>query len=400
MQRGRSRWIPSFLAPLVVLGTMAVSATSSSAADALPPRTVAQVLTLITTNPALQFSGEVTKTANLGLPAINAVPNVSQAQVNQMKKTLPKAMADFIPKASVQGNLALVLGLLSGSQQANVFYNNPLQARVEILDQMSERNLIVNGTDAWYYDALQQTVLHASASPVSGLANGSSFLTMLSNGLSSLPLGFVTPSVVGDYLLRSVGTTTAVSLGANTVVAGRGAYQVVLTPRSPGTLVASVTIAVDGLTGLPLAVTINAVNQSAPAFTIAFDSIKFGPSDPSLFAFSPPVGATVKQYTLPSVTLPTTSSLLARAKTLVASSQSRLKTWASAGWATVVQLPPSSGLGKRFSSLSANPYFKKLTKPVKGGRVFSTALVKVLFTKDGRVFAGAVTTPVLLKAAR
>jgi hypothetical protein len=51
------------------------------------------------------------------------------------------------------------------------------------------------------------------------------------------------------------------------------------------------------------------------------------------------------------------------------------------------------------TALKANKLYAELTKPVAGGRVFSTALLNVFFANDGRVFAGSVTTQKLLEAA-
>ncbi|BAS17913.1 conserved hypothetical protein [Arthrobacter sp. Hiyo8] len=48
------------------------------------------------------------------------------------------------------------------------------------------------------------------------------------------------------------------TVGDGTAVAGRTAYQLVIKPRSTGTLVDSVTIAVDSASGLPLGVEVRA----------------------------------------------------------------------------------------------------------------------------------------------
>jgi hypothetical protein len=51
------------------------------------------------------------------------------------------------------------------------------------------------------------------------------------------------------------------------------------------------------------------------------------------------------------------------------------------------------------TALKANKLYTEITKPVTGGRVFSTALMNVLIANDGRVFAGSVTVAKLLEAA-
>ena len=63
------------------------------------------------------------------------------------------------------------------------------------------------------------------------------------------------------------------TVGPDVQVAGRAAYNLVLTPKSEATLVDSVAIAVDGESGLPLGVELKARGQSEPAFSVAFTSL-------------------------------------------------------------------------------------------------------------------------------
>jgi outer membrane lipoprotein-sorting protein len=390
--------MPAILAPSLLVSTILVNTLSAAASPVLPVKTTAEVIALMGHAPLVQYAGEVTKTANLGLPAINLVPTVSQASVNQMKKTLPKAMSDFIPKASVSGNLATVLGFLAGSQEANVFYNSPVLARVQILDQMSERDLVVNGGDVWFYDALQQTVLHASANPFGPIPSSDTFVNVLSQGIAALPIGVAVPSTVATFVVTRLASSTQLRLGATTVVAGRDAYQLVLTPRAVGTLVKSVVIAVDAQFGLPLAVTVNARHQNSPAFSLRFNTIHFGPNDPSLFAFTPPEGATVSSVGLPATAVTSVSDAFATVRGLARTAQTQVRSLASRGWATVVHVPETAAQQRAITALATTHYFRTLTKPVTGGRVFSTALFNVLFTNRGQIYVGAVTIPSLLAA--
>ena len=82
-------------------------------------------------------------------------------------------------------------------------------------------------------------------------------------------------------------------------VAGRPAYQLVLTPKAADTLVRSVQIAVDGATGLPLRVTVLARDHAKPAFEAAFTSLDVGAPDASRFEFTPPPGAKVTEKAVP-----------------------------------------------------------------------------------------------------
>ena len=72
----------------------------------------------------------------------------------------------------------------------------------------------------------------------------------------------------------------------------------------------------------------------------------------------------------------------------------------AAGWSAVVEVPADKIPAQFNSQILGNKLFKELTKPVAGGRIFSTSLLNVFFADDGRVFAGAVNTQKLLEAAK
>jgi outer membrane lipoprotein-sorting protein len=399
MKRSISRWIPAIVAPVLVASVAVGSSVASSAEVVLPDKTPSQILQFINTNPNVAFSGKITKVANLGLPAVNLLPNISQASVDQMKKTLPKGMADFIPKASVQGNLAIVLGLLAGTQQANVYYNNPSLARVQLLDQMSERDFVANGKDLWFYDATQQTVIHQSVDKADLVKDQSRLLSLFNENASKLPFDALSPASVADYFLQQISPSTTVSAGKNVLVAGRGAYELTLTPKSTGTLVSSVSILVDGINGVPLSVSINAVGQSNPAFKVSFDSVSFGASAPSIFAFAPPVGATVQELAVPGSEGQMNKQMQTPSAADKAAALAEFEKVKSEGWSAVTEIPASQIPSKELALIKSNSFFNVLTKPVNGGRIFSTTLFNILFTDDGRIFAGAVTKEKLLEAA-
>jgi len=399
MKRSISRWIPAIVAPVLVATFAVGSSVASSAEVALPDKTPSQILQFINTNPNVAFSGQITKVANLGLPAINLLPNISQASVDQMKKTLPKGLSDFIPKASVQGNLAIVLGLLAGTQQANVYYNSPTMARVQLLDQMSERDFVANGKDLWFYDATQQTVIHHALNTSDMAKDQSALLSIFNENASKLPFDALSPASVADYFLQQISPSTKVSAGKNVLVAGRGAYELTLTPKTSGSLVSSVTIAIDGANGVPLSVSINAVGQGSPAFKVSFDSVSFVASAPSIFAFAPPVGATVQELAVPGSADQVNKQMQIPTAADKAAAQAEFEKVKSEGWSAVTEIPSSQIPAQELALIKSNSFFNILTKSVNGGRIFSTTLFNILFTDDGRIFAGAVTKEKLLEAA-
>ena len=64
----------------------------------------------------------------------------------------------------------------------------------------------------------------------------------------------MTPQQAADEALKAISPTTRVSTDGTATVAGRSAYELVLSPKNAATLVDSVHIAIDGATHVPLRV--------------------------------------------------------------------------------------------------------------------------------------------------
>ena len=87
---------------------------------------------------------------------------------------------------------------------------------------------------------------------------------------------------------------STVAVDGTATVAGRGAYELVLTPApTERTLLREVRVAVDAEKRMPLRLTVLATGSSGPALQVGFTDLTFGPQDPALFTFTPPPGATV-----------------------------------------------------------------------------------------------------------
>ncbi|KZX20027.1 LolA family protein [Rathayibacter tanaceti] len=198
----------------------------------------------------------------------------------------------------------------------------------------------------------------------------------------------LTPSAAAERLLSSIDPTTSVAVGSDVRVAGRDAYELVLTPRDSTTLVGSATVSVDGETGLPLGVAVTARGATAPAFSIAYTSIDLSTPDASLFSFTPPAGAEVIEQGAPEQG--TTDAPTPAPDAPVDTNREDVTTTGT-GWGTIVELP--AGDPGALGPLEA------VTTPTEGGRVLSSALVTVLLTDDGRVLAGSVPVEALRDAA-
>jgi outer membrane lipoprotein-sorting protein len=352
--RFRRGLIPAIVAPIAVV--VAAIAVPSIAYSASPPpdKTPAQVLTLIADSHDSHYSGTVQQTSDLGLPQ------------------LPTSMA---PGSSSQGfDAASLVALVTGSHSAQVYVDGPSKQRVQILDTLSERDLIHNGTSVWTYDAKARTATHLTASPHESKTQTDQALT---------------PAAMADRLIASITPTTSVTAATDTFL-GRGVYELTFEPRSSATLVGSAVVTVDAETGVPLGVHVTARGETAPAFSMAFTSIDFSRPDSSVFTFTPPTGTTVHDLTPPAdgskATHPDKGDV--KAPTVVGS-----------GWGSVIEVAAGTSATKDLTPSDLS-LLNELTQSVSGGRMLQTSLFTVYLRDDGTVFAGAVPASTLLATAK
>ncbi|GAA4147545.1 LolA family protein [Leifsonia shinshuensis] len=346
------RWLPAIVVPAAIAAGAIAIPLAAGAAD-LPVKSPEDVLRLVASSDTKAFSGTVEQTSDLGLPSI------------------PKTGGG---SSSADSSIASTLSLLMGDHSAKVYVDGPTKVRVQLLDQLAERDAIRNGSDVWLYQSSDQSVTHATvpAHEKSGAATPTPDATA------------TTPQALAEKFLAAVDPSTKVTLGPNTKVANRDAYDLVLTPRTDATLVGSVSIAVDGQTGLPLQVQVTARGASSPSFQAWFKDFTPSAPDASVFSFTPPKGAKVTEQA------PKTGEHAS------AGTNRPKPTVTGTGWATIVSLPA----GTVPAQALADPLVAQLTQPVGGGRALSTSLVSVLVTADGRLLAGAVPVSALESAAQ
>ncbi|WP_440709467.1 LolA family protein [Herbiconiux sp. YIM B11900] len=371
------RWVPAVAVPAVVGVVVAGGAFAAGASADLPEKTAQQVLELAAQADVQTFSGTVEQTSDLGLPDLSSVPGGSGSGGS--------SAGSGSGDSSVDSTVSTALELLTGSHSARVYADGPTKARVQVLDQLAERDAIRNGSDLWLYDSDDNTVLHSSI-PVGEGADGSAQTSPEASGTVQ------TPAELAQGFLDAVDPSTDVSLGADTEVAGRSAYDLVLTPRGSETLVGSVSIAVDSETGMPLSVEVLARGASSPAFSVAFSSLSLDAPSDELFAFTPPEGAEVTEKSLPTDAGDGSGDHSAAPEGAGAHPEPVVT---GEGWNTIVALP----VGADTADLTSSPLVSQLLTPVDGGQVLQTALVSVLLTDDGRVLAGAVPAEALQSAA-
>jgi outer membrane lipoprotein-sorting protein len=335
----------------------------ANASVSLPAKTPTQVLELVASSRVTAFSGTVEETSALGLPS------------------LPGGSIPSSARGSSSGGISAAdLALLTGSNSLRVYVDGPTKARVQDLESLAERDVIRQGNDVWVYDSKDNSVAHST------VASGQHFVRPGTMPQAATPDPTdATPAGLAKKLIAQLEPSSTLRVDSNVRVAGRPAYDLVLTPKVTDTLIGSISIAVDAETGLPLRVEIDASGQKTPAVSIGFSSLDLSTPAASLFAFTPPASAKVTELT----------QHAAGPKAPGGSATKPAETVTGRGWDAVVTVAATGSLGK----LSQSGQFSELTTAVAGGRLLHTSLFNVLFTSDGRIIAGSVSVARLQEVA-
>ncbi|MDA7806952.1 hypothetical protein N8941_01080 [Aquiluna sp.] len=389
------RWVPSIAVPAVIaVGAIAVPL-QANAID-LPDLSPQQVMVLMQGADVTEFSGTIVKSSNLGLPTLEFSSMMSEDSIAQMEEKMPAEMADFVPAVIESNTLTQAIELISGSHTIRVYVSGQDKLRAQILDPMSQRDLIVNGNEFWVYDAKMATALTGTIDIEADPAKQAEAEQKVLDYADSIALDLSSPEAIADYLVSMVDETSQIEVGKDHSVAGRSAYQLIISPDSPNSLVASAAVSVDSETGMPLKVEIFSTTQVEAAMTVGFENISFGSVDQGLFSFTPPAGTSVETFDA--------DELMA---TLDGSEKPE-------GYVSDYEVPAEPEvLGSDWDSvvhlaalpadipqdLMATELFADMLTQVPGGKVFSTPLVNVLLTDSGEVYMGAVTIDYLLSLA-
>jgi outer membrane lipoprotein-sorting protein len=321
-----------------------------------------------------QFSGTTVETARLGLPSLSA-------------DDLPAGVS-----AGAQSQLMQLATLLTGSHTAQVAYGGPSRQRIAIfLSDLSETDVVHNGSNLWTYSSNGNSVSHTTLRP--GTESDSA-------PDATVP---VDPTRAAEQALARLNPSTAVTVDRTAEVAGRPAYQLDLAPRDSRTLISSVRIALDSTTSMPLRVEIwSRKNTTSPAFEVGFTSLSLKAPSASTFAFTTPPGATVESSPFPESPSVGTRPAAHRAE----STKVIGKDWTSVIVAQLgrdeaagqQQAAPASGSSRSTRAVpgpsdrgSLGSALDELSTPVDGGHLVSTTLLSIFITQDNRLLIGAVS---------
>jgi outer membrane lipoprotein-sorting protein len=391
----RARWaVPGGVVAVTAAVTAGSMLTVAQASPELPVRSPAQLLAAVAghTGAPPAMTGTVVETASLGIPAL---PDV--------------------------GTPTSITSLLAGSHTMKVWYADPTHIRLAVPVTLSETDLIRNGSTVWLWQSQSNAATRMQLPAKAGQAEPTPVP-------SQTPL---TPEQAAQQVLAAVGPTTTVSVDPAARVAGRAAYQLVLAPKSSGSLIRRVTIALDGQhTDVPLRVQVFARGAKSPAVQISYTSIAFVKPAAANFRFTPPPGAKVSTQAPPSAQVSPGgqtgwSGYAPRQQAQHAASTVIGKDWLSVAVFPASALPAIAGPGNAASvagqaaqNVAGSPgagsgagidggallgALLHSASPVKGtwgsGRLLHTKLVSVLVTDSGKVLVGAVTPTVLYNAA-
>lgn len=386
-----AKWTAAFVAPSVIAAGAIFAAAPASAIDL--PDVTAEELLLIMDGETVDFSGTVVKTSNLGLPALEMSSMMSQDAVDDMAERMPEGFEDFVPQLIEQNALTQLVELAAGTHTMRV-YASDLGMRVQVMDQMGQRDLLVTEDGFWAYDAAAATAWSGSADDVTQ--------SSLEDAKRQWQQELASPEELVNALLDEARLSSTVSVGQDHEVAGRSAYQLIVSPNSSVSLIDQVVVSVDSETGMALDVKVFSREDSEAAFEVGFESIRFATPDADIFSFTPPPGTTVIVEEVPEALRALQAEYAGRTLTEADREQLRADLRAAA---EAEGMPSPELLGDEWESVMylaqvpsdiplemlETELFADLVTEVAGGVVFSTPILNVLVTDSGEIFAGSVT---------
>jgi hypothetical protein len=271
----RTRVIVSVSAVAGVLALVSAGVVRAGDAPSLPPIAADRLLA----SSALALSGPVTIAGDVQTHLDVGLPEV------------PSGL----------GGEGGAVAMIGGTQRFRVWHSSD-GLRVAHVTQVSERDLVVNHHEAWWWNASELKATRVRAADLRrflvGIPGGSSLASAdpaadgrdLAESVAAMEADPIT--VARRFIERLAPSATLTVDGADEV-AGRPVYDLVLTPTSTRTLIGSVEISVDAETRLPLRLAVFARGSDDAAMLAGFTNVSFEPIDASVFAFRPPPGAEI-----------------------------------------------------------------------------------------------------------
>jgi len=376
------KWMPAAAVPAMIAAYALGSPLATSTKD-LPDKTPEQVIAMIIAAEDAAFSGNVQMTADLGLPQLPERDTGGQPEIPPSDGATGSPTAS--PSDQGDAGLAEMFALLSGTHEARVYADGPDKQRFQIMEGTEEEDHVLNGTSYWRYSSADNTAVHTTLRRPPSEVKDEMKTHWYGGSSGEVP----TPDQLAEKLVNEADPSTTFAVEEGQTVAGRDVYTLRLTPKpEERTLVDNITIDVDAEMGVPLAVTIQAVDQEGPALGLEYSSFTAEAPDAALFDFQPPAGATVKERTVPEPGSMHGDRM--RGCGMMGNGQMGEGMYEGMmdgeGWDAVKQIP-----GQCIPAELQDPALRdRMATKVDGGYLIHTSLVNVLVTEDGRVFVGSV----------
>jgi outer membrane lipoprotein-sorting protein len=340
--------------------------------------------------------------ASSGLPERSPqqlLMDVAQARVDSLSGTIVQKSDLCLPKLPELDGTDLN-AMVTGSHTAKVWYDGPQRVRLSVQGTgVDEKDAIRNGKNVWLYDSATKSATHRTLSTDAAKRPSAAPSVLPSTGPSSLPGGVT-------QLLTRLAPSTNIGTDGTAKVAGRKAYELVITPKQHDSRVEQIRIAIDGDKHIPLRVQIFARGSADPAFEAGFTSVSFAKPDAAEFRFDPPAGTTVTEAKPGSSDH---SKVAPKDRDHQRGEKGDQPQIIGTGWTSVMvakgvdtTVPAGKTAEQKKASEAATKFLDSLPK-VHGswgsGRLVETKLFSVLITDDGRVLAGAVAPAQLYQAA-
>jgi outer membrane lipoprotein-sorting protein len=180
---------------------------------------------------------------------------------------------NLFPSGALLGSAGSAL--MSGAS-GRLWATNDGRGRIELQSDAGDAQIVWNSSTVSVYDASSNTVYRANlpAHP-SGASDGGA-----TPALSEI-----------DSFLEELGTHATISEAQPTDIAGRPAYNVALSPKHDGGLLASAQLAWDAEQGVPLRIAVLAQGSKSPVLELTVTNISYGSVPASDVNVQPPAGA-------------------------------------------------------------------------------------------------------------
>ncbi|WP_053170436.1 LolA family protein [Streptomyces sp. SBT349] len=254
----------AIVAGIAAVGAGLWPALASDGSPDLPEVTAEELIVRIAEADTAQLSGTVQVDADLGVPDLGG-------------------MLDGV-LSGIEGPAGRLAELATGDSTLEVAVDGQDRQRVSVESGSDEFSVIRNGDRVWAYDSETNTVYEAQVpEEARDAAHG--------DGGAEGWTSTLTPHELAERLLEAAGEHADISVDGTAQVAGRSAYQLVVTPKAEDGQVGETRISVDGETGVPLAIT--ADGPDGRALDVAFSQIDYAQPPGAVFDFTPPSDAEV-----------------------------------------------------------------------------------------------------------